>query len=158
MAAGAMSVSPVTSAIHAMENTSSPLVESEQTKDAVLEGLKENVGSKKEEMDQAQAKLDEAKPIMEQVTKNLESEKNSYALASTNVNHSSNETYSFVSSEMRVNQSLMDEAKNELEALKNEKEHLEKESKETDEKKIQLENDYKAALDTYNALVEKNGS
>ena len=158
MAAGAMSVSPVTSAIHAMESTSSPLVKSEQTKDAVLEGLKENVDSKKVEMDQAQTKLDEAKPIMEQVTKNLESEKNSYALASTNVNHSSNETYSFVSSEIRVNQSLIDEAKNELEALKNEKERLEKESKETDEKKIQLENDYKVALDTYDALVEKNGS
>lgn len=158
MAAGAMSVSPVTSAIHAMESTSSPLVKSEQTKDAVLEGLKENVDSKKVEMDQAQTKLDEAKSIMEQVTKNLESEKNSYALASTNVNHSSNETYSFVSSEIRVNQSLIDEAKNELEALKNEKERLEKESKETDEKKIQLENDYKVALDTYDALVEKNGS
>lgn len=158
MAAGAMSVSPVTSAIHAMENTSNPMVESEQTKDAVLEGLKENVDSKKVEMDQAQAKLDEAKPIMKQVTKNLESAKDSYALASTNLNNSSHEAYSFVSSEISMNQSLIDEAKKELEALKNEKERLEKESKEKDEKKIQLENDYKAALDTYNALVKKNGS
>lgn len=155
MAAGAMSVSPVTSVVHAMEDVHEPIVENKQTKDEVLETLKENVNSKKEELNQAQTKLNEATPIMEEFSKQLDSAKASYDESNKNFNQVSQEVNSFVSNEIKVNQNLMDEAKQELEALKKEKERLEKESADSDVQKAQLEKDYQDAQNKYNELISQ---
>lgn len=155
MAAGAMSVSPVTSVVHAMEDVHEPIVENKQTKDDVLETLKENVNSKKEELNQAQAKLEEATPIMEEFSKQLDSAKASYDESNKNFNQVSQEVNSFVSNEIKVNQNLMDEVKQELEVLKTEKERLEKESADSDVQKAQLEKDYQDAQNKYNELISQ---
>lgn len=150
-----MSVSPVTSVVHAMEDVHEPIVENKQTKDEVLETLKENVNSKKEELNQAQTKLNEATPIMEEFSKQLDSAKASYDESNKNFNQVSQEVNSFVSNEIKVNQNLMDEAKQELEALKKEKERLEKESADSDVQKAQLEKDYQDAQNKYNELISQ---
>lgn len=155
MAAGAMSVSPVTSVVHAMEDVHEPIVENKQTKDEVLETLKENVNSKKEELNQAQTKLEEATPIMEEFSKQLDSAKASYDESNKNFNQVSQKVNSFVSNEIKVNQNQMDEAKQELEALKKEKERLEKESADSDVQKAQLEKDYQDAQNKYNELISQ---
>lgn len=155
MAAGAMSVSPVTSVVHAMEDVHEPIVENKQTKDEVLETLKENVNSKKEELNQAQTKLNEATPIMEEFSKQLDSAKASYDESNKNFNQVSQKVNSFVSNEIKVNQNQMDEAKQELEALKKEKERLEKESADSDVQKAQLEKDYQDAQNKYNELISQ---
>lgn len=155
MAAGAMSVSPVTSVVHAMEDVHEPIVENKQTKDEVLETLKENVNSKKEELNQAQTKLEEATSIMEEFSKQLDSAKASYDESNKNFNQASQKVNSFVSNEIKVNQNLMDEAKQELEALKKEKERLEKESADSDAQKAQLEKDYQDAQNKYNELISQ---
>ncbi len=155
MAAGAMSVSPVTSVVHAMEDVHEPIVENKQTKDEVLEPLKENVNSKKEELNQAQTKLEEATPIMEEFSKQLDSAKASYDESNKNFNQVSQKVNSFVSNEIKVNQNQMDEAKQELEALKKEKERLEKESADSDVQKAQLEKDYQDAQNKYNELISQ---
>lgn len=155
MAAGAMSVSPVTSVVHAMEDVHEPIVENKQTKDDVLETLKENVNSKKEELNQAQAKLEEATPIMEEFSKQLDSAKASYDESNENFNQVSQEVNSFVSNEIKVNQDLMDEVKQELEVLKTEKERLEKESADSDVQKAQLEKEYRDAQNKYNELISQ---
>lgn len=155
MAAGAMSVSPVTSVVHAMEDVHEPIVENKQTKDEVLETLKENVNSKKEELNQAQTKLNEATPIMEEFSKQLDSAKASYDESNKSFNQVSQEVNSLVSNEIKVNQNLMDEAKQELEALKKEKERLEKESADSDVQKAQLVKDYQDAQNKYNELISQ---
>ena len=155
MAAGAMSVSPVTSVVHAMEDVHEPIVENKQTKDEVLETLKENVNSKKEELNQAQTKLNEATPIMEEFSKQLDSAKASYDESNKKFNQVSQEVNSLVSNEIKVNQNLMDEAKQELEALKKEKERLEKESADSDVQKAQLVKDYQDAQNKYNELISQ---
>ena len=155
MAAGAMSVSPVTSVVHAMEDVHEPIVENKQTKDEVLETLKENVNSKKEALNQAQTKLNEATPIMEEFSKQLDSAKASYDESNKNFNQVSQEVNSLVSNEIKVNQNLMDEAKQELEALKKEKERLEKESADSDVQKAQLVKDYQDAQNKYNELISQ---
>lgn len=77
-------------------------------------------------MEKAKAKLDEATPVMEEVSKNLETAKTSYTAANTGFNSASQELNVYVTNEITLNQGTVDEAKKELEALKNEKERLEK--------------------------------
>lgn len=160
LAAGAMAVSPATSIIHATEtssNSSSKVEASqkEEKKDVVLEALKENVSSKKTEAEEAQAKLDKATPVMQEVAEHLSNSTYVQVEAANSFNVTNQQANLYISNEISVNKAAIEQAKAELEALKVEKERLEKESFDSETQKAQLEKDYQDAQNKYNELVSQ---
>lgn len=95
--------------------------------DAQLKNSSENVNAKKASSDKAVS---------------------TYNTKSTNLNN-------YVSNKIQLNQSDIEQAKQELAALKAEKERLEKESEDSKAQKAQLEQDYKDAQSKYDELVSK---
>lgn len=160
LAAGAMAVSPATSIIHATEtssNSSSKVEASqkEEKKDVVLEALKENVNNKKTEAEEAQAKLDKATPVMQEVAEHLSNSTYVQVEAANSFNVTNQQANLYISNEISVNKAAIEQAKAELEALKVEKERLEKESFDSEAQKAQLEKDYQDAQNKYNELVSQ---
>lgn len=160
LAAGAMAVSPATSIIHATEtssNSSSKVEASqkEEKKDVVLEALKENVDSKKTEAEEAQAKLDKAIPVMQEVAEHLSNSTYAQVEAANSFNVTNQQANLYISNEISINKAAIEQAKAELEALKVEKERLEKESFDSETQKAQLEKDYQDAQNKYNELVSQ---
>lgn len=160
LAAGAMAVSPATSIIYATETSSngSSKVEAsqkEEKKDVVLEALKENVDSKKTEAEEAQAKLDKATPVMQEVAEHLSNSTYVQVEAANSFNVTNQQANLYISNEISINKAAIEQAKAELEALKVEKERLEKESFDSEAQKAQLEKDYQDAQNKYNELVSQ---
>ena len=108
-------------------------------------------------LDEVQSHFDNVDAQLKKSSENVNAKKASSDKAVSTYNTKSTNLNNYVSNKIQLNHADIEQAKQELAALKAEKERLEKESEDSKAQKAQLEQDYKDAQSKYDELVS-NGS
>ena len=125
------------------------------TRKTKIDIIQDQILEAQKSLDEVQSHFDNVDAQLKNSSENVNAKKASSDKAVSTYNTKSTNLNNYVSNKIQLNQSDIEQAKQELAALKAEKERLEKESENSKAQKAQLEQDYKDAQSRYDELVSK---
>lgn len=125
------------------------------TRKTKIDIIQDQILEAQKSLDEVQSHFDNVDAQLKNSSENVNAKKASSDKAVSTYNTKSTNLNNYVSNKIQLNQSDIEQAKQELAALKAEKERLEKESEDSKAQKAQLEQDYKDAQSRYDELVSK---
>ena len=125
------------------------------TRKTKFDTIQDQILEAQKSLDEGQSRFDKVDAQLKKSSDTVDAKKASSEKAVSTYNTKSANLNNYVSNKIQLNQSDIEQAKQELAALKAEKERLEKESADSKAHKTQLEQDYKDAQSKYDELVSK---
>lgn len=125
------------------------------TRKTKIDIIQDQILEAQKSLDEVQSHFDNVDAQLKKSSENVNAKKASSDKAVSTYNTKSTNLNNYVSNKIQLNQADIEQAKQELVALKAEKERLEKESEDSKAQKAQLEQDYKDAQSRYDELVSK---
>lgn len=125
------------------------------TRKTKIDIIQDQILEAQKSLDEVQSHFDNVDAQLKNSSENVNTKKASSDKAVSTYNTKSTNLNNYVSNKIQLNQSDIEQAKQELAALKAEKERLEKESEDSKAQKAQFEQDYKDAQSRYDELVSK---
>ena len=125
------------------------------TRKTKIDIIQDQILEAQKSLDEVQSHFDNVDAQLKNSSENVNAKKASSDKAVSTYNTKSTNLNNYVSNKIQLNQSDIEQAKQELAALKAEKERLEKESEDSKAQKAQFEQDYKDAQSRYDELVSK---
>ena len=125
------------------------------TRKTKIDIIQDQILEAQKSLDEVQSHFDNVDAQLKKKSENVNAKKASSDKAVSTYNTKSTNLNNYVSNKIQLNQADIEQAKQELAALKAEKERLEKESEDSKAQKAQLEQDYKDAQSKYEELVSK---